>query len=168
MSLAEGRTLVVRTQPRRKPASNLTHDAVARDQTDWTSEWSHRARGVATYAAIRQLGRLGIAGLIERTCDHSRRLVPRIGALPGAEVISEPVINQGLVRFGSTAPGATAADHDRRTDAVIAAVLESGDAFFSGTTFQGQRCMRISVCNWQTNDRNVDRAIEAIARAMAK
>lgn len=147
-------------------ASYLTHDAAARDQIDWTPEWSHRARGVATYAAIRQLGKQGVAELIERTCEHTRRLVTRIAALPGAELACEPVINQGLVRFLSTEPDATAADHDRRTDGVIAAVNESGEAFFSGTTWQGKRCMRVSVCSWQTNDADVERAIRAVQRAL--
>ena len=80
-------------------ASYLTHDDVARDQIDWNPEWSHRGRGVATYAAIRQLGKQGVAELIERTCQHAHRLVTRIGALPGAELVWEPQINQGLVRF---------------------------------------------------------------------
>jgi glutamate/tyrosine decarboxylase-like PLP-dependent enzyme len=149
-------------------ASYLTHDAVARDQIDWTPEWSHRGRGIATYAAIRQLGRQGVAELIERTCQYAHRLVTCISALPGAELIWEPIINQGLVRFLSPKPNATDADHDRRTDSVIARVNASGEAFFSGTTWQGKRCMRVSVCNWQTNDMDVERAINAVQLALAK
>jgi glutamate/tyrosine decarboxylase-like PLP-dependent enzyme len=149
-------------------ASYLTHDAVARDQIDWTPEWSHRGRGIATYAAIRQLGKQGVAELIERTCQYAHRLVTRIGALPGAELIWEPQINQGLVRFLSAKLNATDADHDRRTDSVITNVLESGEAFFSGTTWQGKRCMRVSVCNWKTNDMDVERAINAVQLALAK
>ena len=149
-------------------ASYLTHDAVARDQMDWTPEWSHRGRGVATYAAIRQLGKQGVAELIERTCQYAHRLVTRISALPGAELIWEPQINQGLVRFLSAKPNATDADHDRRTDSVTANVVESGEAFFSGTTWQGKRCMRVSVCNWKTNDMDVERAIHAVQLALVK
>ncbi|MBN2394421.1 MAG: aspartate aminotransferase family protein [Anaerolineae bacterium] len=149
-------------------ASYLTHDAAARDQIDWTPEWSHRARGVATYAAIRQLGKQGVAELIERTCQYAHRLVTCIGALPGAEVICEPQINQGLVRFLGANLKPTDADHDRRTDNIIANVIESGEAFFSGTTWQGKRCMRVSVCNWKTNDMDVERAINTIQRALAK
>lgn len=149
-------------------ASYLTHDAVARDQMDWTPEWSHRGRGIATYAAIRQLGKQGVADLIERTCHYAHRLVTGVAALPGAELIWEPQINQGLVRFLSANLHATDADHDRRTDGVIVHVLESGEAFFSGTTWQGKRCMRVSVCNWKTNDRDVERAINAVQRALAK
>jgi len=149
-------------------ASYLTHDAVARDQMDWTPEWSHRGRGIATYAAIRQLGRQGVADLIERTCQYAHCLVTRIGTLPGAEVIREPQINQGLVRFLSAKPDATDADHDRRTDCVIAEILESGKVFFSGTTWQGKRCMRVSVCNWQTNERDVECAVHAVRLALEK
>lgn len=75
---------------------------------------------------------------------------------------------KGLVRFLSTKPNATEADHDRRTDSVIANVLASGEAFFSGTTWQGKRCMRVSVCNWNTKDRDVERAIKAVRLALTK
>jgi len=148
-------------------ASYLTHDDVARDQIDWNPEWSRRGRGVATYAAIRQLGKQGLAELIERSCQHAYSLVTLIGALPGAELVWEPQINQGLVRFLDTKPDATDADHNRRTDSVIAKILESGEAFFSGTTWQGKRCMRVSVCNWQTNDEDVERVVDAVQLALA-
>ena len=147
-------------------ASYLTHDENARDQMDWTPEWSRRGRGVATYAAIRQLGRSGIAELVARTCRLAHALVTRLGALPGAELVWEPQINQGLVRFLDQKTGATEADHDRRTDSVIDSILKSGEAFFGGTTWRGKRCMRVSVCNWQTNDEDVDRAVAAVQRAL--
>ena len=134
-------------------APYLTHAANARDQMDWTPEWSRRARGFATYAALRELGRDGLAELVERCCRHAHALVTRIGALPGAEMLWEPVINQGLVAFGD----------DRRTDEVIAAIVATGEAFFGGTTWRGRRAMRVSVCNWQTSDQDVERAVKAVA-----
>ncbi len=138
----------------------------ARDQIDWNPEWSRRARGVATYAAIRQLGRQGIADLIDRTCHHADALVMRIGKLPSAEMVWKPTINQGLVRFLSRKPNATDADHDARTDEVIANILKTGEAFFGGTTWRGMRCMRVSVCNWQTSDEDVRRAVAAVEKAV--
>ncbi len=87
----------------------------ARDQIEWNPEWSRRGRGVATYAALRQLGRHGIADLVERSCAHAHALVTRIGRLPGAQVVWEPTVNQGLVRFIDPRPGATEQDHDRRS-----------------------------------------------------
>jgi len=147
-------------------ASYLVHDDEARDQMDWTPEWSRRGRGVATYAAIRELGRKGLADLVERTCRHAHALATGIIALPGAELVWEPQINQGLVRFLSPQPDATDEDHDRWTDAVIAAILATGEAFFGGTTWRGKRCMRISVCNWATDDADVARAIAAVRTAI--
>jgi glutamate/tyrosine decarboxylase-like PLP-dependent enzyme len=140
----------------------------ARDQIDWNPEWSRRGRGVATYAAIRQLGRRGIADLVERSCRHAHTLATRIGALAGAEVVWVPQVNQGLVRFLDARAGATDADHDRRTDEVIAAIRETGEAFFVGTTWRGKRCMRVSVCNWRTTDADVDRALAAVQRALSE
>ena len=138
----------------------------ARDQIEWNPEWSRRGRGVPTYAALRQLGRDGIAELVERCSAHAHALVTRIGALTGAELVWEPVINQGLVRFLDPRPAATAQDHDRRTDEVIARIVASGEAFFGGTTWRGKRCMRVSVCNWQTSTEDVDRAVRAAEIAL--
>lgn len=149
-------------------ASYLTHAEQARDELEWTPEWSRRARGFATYAAIRQLGRRGVADLVAGCCDRARELTTGIGALEGAELLWKPIINQGLVRFPARDPAATAADHDRRTDDVIAAISVSGDAFFSGTTWRGMRCMRISVCSWMTTKHDVTRAVEAVRRVLAR
>jgi glutamate/tyrosine decarboxylase-like PLP-dependent enzyme len=89
-----------------------------------------------------------------------------IGRLPGAQVVSEPVINQGLVRFLDPKPGASDKDHDRRTEAVIAAILASGEAFFGGPTWHGRRAMRVSVSNWLTSKEDVRRVIMAVAQVL--
>lgn len=147
-------------------ASYLTHASAARDQMDWNPEWSRRSRMFAAYAALKQLGRKGVAELVDRCCNHAHSIVMRIGELPGAEVLWEPTINQGLVRFPDPRPAATDADHDRHTDAVIAAILKTGEAFFGGTTWRGRRAMRVSVCNWQTSETDVDRVVAAVRQAI--
>lgn len=148
-------------------ASYLTHADDARDQVDWNPEWSRRARGFATYAAIRELGRSGIENIVDMCCHHAHELVTRIGALGGAEMVWEPQINQGLVRFLDLNEGATGEDHDRRTEEVMAHVAASGEAFFTGVTWKGRRCMRVSVSSWRTNDFDIDRSAEAIRVALA-
>jgi glutamate/tyrosine decarboxylase-like PLP-dependent enzyme len=110
-------------------APYFTLNNEVRDQMDWTPEWSRRARGFPTYAALRQLGRDGVADLIERCCRHARSLVTRIGQLPGAEVLCEPTLNQGLVRFLDLRSDATETDHARQTDLVICNVAASGEAY---------------------------------------
>lgn len=147
-------------------ASYLTHAEGARDPMDWTPEWSRRGRGVATYAALRQLGRRGIADLVERCCRHAAALVEGIGALRGAEIVWSPRINQGLVRFWDPRPGATRDDHDAYTDEIIARVNASGHAFFGGTTCHGIRCMRVSVCSHRTDDGDVRLAVAAVREAL--
>jgi glutamate/tyrosine decarboxylase-like PLP-dependent enzyme len=150
-------------------ASYLTHASDARDQMDWNPEWSRRGRGFATYAALQQLGRQGVADLIERTCDHAHALVTRIGALEGAEVVWEPQINQGLVRFlnpRKAHPKDDADNDDTLTDRIIAEILASGEAFFTGTTWHGRRAMRVSVCNWQTSTHDVDRVVACVDRIL--
>jgi glutamate/tyrosine decarboxylase-like PLP-dependent enzyme len=145
-------------------APYITHDDDARDEMDWNPEWSRRARGFAAYAAIRQLGRQGIAEMVERCCDRAREIVRGIGELPRAEMLWEPTLNQGLVRFLDATP---AGDHDRRTTEVIARILQDGGAFFGSTTWREKKAMRVSVCNWQTSESHVKAAVETCARALA-
>jgi glutamate/tyrosine decarboxylase-like PLP-dependent enzyme len=147
-------------------ASYISYSSDARDQSDWNPEWSRRARGFSSYAAIRQLGTEGISGMIERCCAHARSLVTEIGDLAGAELVWEPQINQGLVRFRDLRVGSSQQDHDRRTDEMIAKINSSGEAFFSGTTWRGRRAMRVSVCNWQTTDEDVKRTVRSIAQLL--
>jgi glutamate/tyrosine decarboxylase-like PLP-dependent enzyme len=92
--------------------------------------------------------------------------VTGIGRLGGTEVLWEPHLNQGLVRFLDPRPGATEDDHDARTDTVITAVNAAGEAFFSGTTWRGRRAMRVSVVNWRTTDEDVRRAVAAVASVL--
>ncbi|HZS83474.1 MAG TPA: aminotransferase class V-fold PLP-dependent enzyme [Stellaceae bacterium] len=133
-----------------------------RNQKDWNPEWSRRGRGFPAYTAIRALGRSGIAAIVERCCAQADRLVKGIGALPGAEIIAAPTINQGLVRFLSKD-----GDHDRTTDAVIRRIQAKGVAWFGGATWRGMRVMRVSVCNWQTTDHDIDATLASIAEILA-
>ena len=147
-------------------ASYLYPSTEVRDEVDWNPEFSRRARGFALYAALRELGREGLADLIDRCCAHCHAIVTGIGALPGAEMLWEPELDQGMVRFLDPRPGATAADHDARTDQVIAAINATGEAFFGGVEWQGRRAMRVSVVNWRTSDADVARTIAAARRVL--
>jgi glutamate/tyrosine decarboxylase-like PLP-dependent enzyme len=128
-----------------------------RDEVDWTPEFSRRARGFAVYAAIKSLGRAGIAQIVDRCCAHARRFAGVLGADPAVEILNEVVLNQVLVRFH---------DDDEATGRVIERVQASGEAWMSGTTWQGRAAMRISVSNWQTTDADVDRTVAAILAAV--
>lgn len=140
----------------------IAHAEDARDQIDWTPEFSRRGRGFATYAAIRQLGRSGVEQMVDRCCAMAAAMVNGMGALPGVEVLAQPQINQGMVRFLDPAADAGDTQHDAFTDRVIADILASGEALFSGTTWRGRRAMRISVSSWKTDEQDVDRVIRAV------
>ena len=117
-----------------------------RDQVDWVPEFSRRARGFTVYAALRWLGRRGLAELVERACDAASAFAAQIVELPGVEVLNEVVLNQVLFRFES----------DERTDEVLLAVQESGRIWLGGTTWDGRKAIRLSVSNWQTGDEEID------------
>jgi glutamate/tyrosine decarboxylase-like PLP-dependent enzyme len=145
-------------------ASYLVYsEAGERDQLDWNPEASRRARGFPIYAAIRSLGRSGVADLVDRCCAHARRFAEALAREPGVEVLADVVLNQVLVRFLD--PGG---DHDARTRAVVGAVQEDGTCWLGGTTWQGKGAMRISVSNWSTTTEDVDRSVAAILRAASE
>jgi glutamate/tyrosine decarboxylase-like PLP-dependent enzyme len=126
-----------------------------RDAVDWTPAFSRRARGFAVYAALRSLGQRGVAELVERTCAHARTFAEGLANIPGCQLLNEVVINQVLFRF----------EDDQTTDRVLRRVVDSGEAWMSGTTFGGRRAIRLSVSNWQTSDSDVTRALEAFRNA---
>jgi glutamate/tyrosine decarboxylase-like PLP-dependent enzyme len=145
-------------------AGYLTPGAAGeRDPDAYTPEFSRRARGFAVWAALRSLGRSGVAELVERCCGHARRFAAALGAASGVEVLNEVVLNQVLVRFPD--PGG---DHDGRTREVIRRVQAGGTLWLSGTTWQGMAAMRISVSNWSTSDADVDQSVAAILAAAAE
>src|SRR5690606_23517233 len=123
----------------------LIHVDQARDQVTYNPEFSRRGRGFATWAAIRELGKIGIEQLIDRTCHHAKEIVEGISTLPGAEVVVHPVINQGLVRFTHPSGTRSQEEDDQWTEQIIRGINASGEAYFQATTFKGKRCMRISV-----------------------
>src|SRR5690348_2880398 len=128
-----------------------------RDPRDFVPEESRRARAIPVYAAIRSLGRQGIAEMIERNCSQASRFSAALRAA-GYEVLSEVLLNQVLVSFGT-------AEQTQRT---IASVQQEGVCWCGGTTWKGRAAMRISVSNWSTTDADVEKSIEAILRAAQK
>jgi glutamate/tyrosine decarboxylase-like PLP-dependent enzyme len=120
---------------------------------DLTLDSSRRARGFATWAAIRQLGSTGISDIVERCCRLARRFADGL-ANGGAVIANDVVLNQVLAGFGD----------DTRTDAIIDAVQRDGTCWLGGTTWQGRRLIRISVSNATTTDNDIDRSIAAVLR----
>ena len=147
-----------------------------RDQMDWNPEFSRRARGFAVYAALRSLGRAGIADLVDRCCARARRFADCLRGVDGVEVLNDVVLDQVLVTFPGAGAGVGEGDAQaqpgnaeaRVTARIVEAVQRSGECWMSGTTWQGRPAMRISVVNWQTTDDDVDRAVRAIEAALAQ
>ena len=142
-------------------ASYLIHsEGDKRDPMDWNPEFSRRARGVGVYATLRSLGRDGVNELVERTNRLAQVFAERLSDSGKAEILNEVVFNQVLVRW-LAADG----DHDSFNDDVVTRVQADGTAFFSGTTYQGRRLMRISVSDWATDEDDVESAVDALLRA---
>jgi glutamate/tyrosine decarboxylase-like PLP-dependent enzyme len=127
-----------------------------RSNSDWVPEASRRARGFAVYAALRSLGRSGVAELVERCCALARRLALAMEAADGVEVLNEVVLNQVLLRFRA---------NDAVTADVIGRVQADGTCWVGGTRWRGEAAMRVSVSNWSTTEADIDRSAEAILAA---
>ncbi|HEV8193913.1 MAG TPA: aminotransferase class V-fold PLP-dependent enzyme [Ktedonobacterales bacterium] len=127
-----------------------------REPSHFTPESSRRARGVEVWAALRSLGRLGLAALVERCCRHATRFAEGLRAA-GYDVLNDVVLNQVLVSFGD----------DETTRRAVAGVQEDGTCWCGGTVWQGRAAMRISVSSWATTDADVGRSLDAMLRVAA-
>ena len=124
-----------------------------RNPCDYTPELSRRARGVEIWAAIRSLGRSGIAEMIERTCRHARRFAEGLSSA-GYNILNDVVLNQTLVSFGNA----------ETTTRIIEQIQQEGTCWCGGTVWHGQTAMRISVSSWATTDEDVEKSLAAMLR----
>ncbi len=136
-------------------ASYLINAAAQGDPLDRVPELSRRARGVPVWAALRSLGRDGVAAMVDGFAAHARALAEGIGAIPGAEVLHDVVFTQVSVSFGS----------DERTREVTARLLADGTAWMSGSRWKGRDVLRVSVSNWSTDADDVASSVAAVRRA---
>jgi len=123
-----------------------------------TPEMSRRGRQIPVYAAMRHLGRSGIADLVERNCAQAARLARAMDGVEGAEVLNDVVLNQVLLRFDGD---------DERTARVIDELQRSGEAWLGGTTWHGLHAARVAFSNWSTTEEDVDRLAAALEAALA-
>jgi glutamate/tyrosine decarboxylase-like PLP-dependent enzyme len=128
----------------------------ARDGSDWTPESSRRARAFAVWAALRSLGRNGVASLIDRCCEQARRFATALSEHPDIEVLNEVVLNQVLVRIG---------DDDSRTKSVASTVQRNGKIWLGHTIWHGKVALRISVSDHATTEDHVELAINELITA---
>jgi len=133
-----------------------------RDPSRYVPELSRRARGFATWAMIRHYGRQGIAALVERACDAASSIAAAVAAEAGVAVLNEVRLNQVLVRFGVDLGPEAGDDLTVRT---IRAIQEKGDLYAGGATWRARQVMRLSVCNWGTDEAEAERAARAILDA---
>jgi glutamate/tyrosine decarboxylase-like PLP-dependent enzyme len=135
------------------PAAYLTGSGAQPGAADYTAESSRRARGFAVWAALRELGRQGVADLVDRCCALARRFATGLSEA-GFEIANDVVLNQVLVSFGA----------DDRTDRVVEAIQRDGTCWMGATTWRGRRYLRISVSNHATTQQDVDRSVAAIIK----
>ena len=124
-----------------------------REPSQFVPELSRRARGIEIWAAMKSLGRSGLAGVVERCCDCAERFARGLREA-GFEVLNDVVLNQVLVRFGPP----------EATTRVIAELQRDGNCWCGGTVWQGHTAMRISVSSWATTEADVDRSLRAMIR----
>jgi len=134
-------------------AEYLPTSTTHRNPSDFTPELSRRARGVEIWAALRHLGRRGVADMIERCCRHARRFAEGFNS-SGYRVLNNVVLNQVLVSFGNP----------EKTQKVIADIQQDGTCYCGGTVWQGQEAMRISVSSWATTEEDVEKSLTAMLR----
>jgi glutamate/tyrosine decarboxylase-like PLP-dependent enzyme len=128
-----------------------------RESYQFVPEMSREARGIPVWAALKSLGKKGLADLIDRNCASARQFAEGLKAA-GYEVLNEVILNQVLVSFGDKAT----------TLEVIKKIQEEGTCWCGGTTWQGKTAMRISVSSWATTDQDVKLSLAAMLKVAAE
>jgi glutamate/tyrosine decarboxylase-like PLP-dependent enzyme len=141
-------------------AAYIVYGSAERDEFRWVPEYSRRARGFPTYAALRSLGRDGVREMVERCCRLATRMADGLRD-GGVEILNDVVLDQVLARFQP----ADGVDADGWTREVISRVQADGTCWLSGTTWHGMAAMRISIVNWSTTEEDIDRSLAAILGA---
>ncbi len=139
-----------------------TEEVGERDPAHYAPELSRRARGFATWALIKGLGRKGVAEMVERHCAVARRMAERLSKENGVAVLNEVALNQVVVRFGGADQGELA---DSVTAKTVARLQEQGVCFAGGARWRGRQVMRISVIGFETDETEGLRSAEAIVAA---
>ncbi|WP_182084092.1 pyridoxal-dependent decarboxylase [Aureimonas sp. ME7] len=135
--------------------ADAAYSTASRDaQKNLTLEFSRRARGIPIWAALRTLGRRGVAELVDRHCEEAAWLAERLRA-SGFDVLNRVVLNQVLVRY----------EDDEGTARVRQGVLDGDAGWFGTTIWRGRPAFRISISSWRTRHEDVARLAEALARA---
>jgi len=137
-----------------------SEEAVVGDPSDRSPESSRRARALVVWAALRSLGRTGLADVVDRCCDRAAEFADQLAAVEGVEVLHHE-INQLVVGFADP----DGLDDDGHTDRVLQHIQRDGTCFMTGTRWHEQAAVRISVSNWRTDPADVQRSVAAIAAA---
>ena len=126
-------------------------------------ELSRRARGLATWAMLKTLGRSGVSEMVERHCEVARHMASKFSSEEGVRILNDVVLNQVVVEFGSSDAGAKR--RKALTQAVIDAAIESGQLFVGGARWRDAWVMRVSVISSETTIEDGDIATGAILAA---
>ena len=132
-------------------ADYLITDTEHRNPSDYTPELSRRGRGIDVWAALRSLGRNGVAELVGRCCRHAKRFAAGF-ADAGFVVLNDVVLKQVLVSFGD----------DATTRRIIDEIQRDGTCWCGATVWQGKPAMRISVSSWATTENDVEVSLDAM------
>lgn len=129
--------------------SDAAYATASKDsQKNLTLEFSRRARGIPIWAALRSLGRQGVATMVENHCRQAQHLAARLRD-GGYQILNRVVINQVLVRVNS----------DEETVAIREAAQALGNVWFGPTVWQGRPAFRLSVSSWRTGDEHIEALI---------
>lgn len=136
----------------------ITGDSSPLEPYARTPEWSRRARGFATWAALRQLGRSGVADLVDRLHDNAVAMAAGLAAIDGVSVVNEVWSTQVCAMLPT----------DQQTHALIEAVLADGRTWISGSRWHGRAVVRVSLCNWMTDPDDIEVTLDVVRRAVAR
>ncbi|MEP2671213.1 MAG: aminotransferase class V-fold PLP-dependent enzyme [Cyclobacteriaceae bacterium] len=127
-----------------------------RDGMFYTPEMSRRARVIEFWAALKYLGKDGLDEMVHGFHDRAVQFANGLKKLEGFHVLNDVIFNQVLV----------SCDNDEITEKTIAKIQELRECWVGGSTWQGKKVIRISVCSWATTETDIERSIKSFEKAL--
>lgn len=121
----------------------------------YTPEMSKRSRAIELWATMKYLGKNGIDEMIRGFHLRAKQLEAGLRKA-GFQIINEVVFNQVLI----------AGDNEAQTKQVLERIQASGECWAGGSTWNGKAVIRISVCSWMTNEKDIERTIELFEKSL--
>jgi len=142
----------------------MPHPADFYDPSQHGPELSRGFPGLRVWLSVKLFGTAGFREAIAEKRALALEAVRRVAALPGIVIDTQPELS--LFAFHLTWPGASLADEDRATRALMEETTRRGRVMVTGCTAHGRYLGRVCILSFRTHEAQVDALVDDFAEVI--